>query len=384
MNMKILLIGEYSGVHTELSKQLKLLGHRVLTVSDGDSYKDFPRDISIVSSKRAGRIKIVFDILLDYIGLKGLWCYLKNKRKLSELKRFDIVQIINPVAIEPFGALGNFFFLSNIFKNNKNVYLCALGDDCRWVDACLNNKYKYSALDNLSLRTVAKYSYSLRYKYGFLYRYLQHYVEKKVNAIIPGLVDYELAYRGVRKTSKIIRIALPKNILSISAQVPKLGNAKIVVFHGWQTGRELKKGNYIFDQAMKMILKKYGHEVIEYNVVKSVTYNEYIKIIEDSDIFLDQVYSYDRGVNALLGMAFGCAVFSGFEVDSKPIEDQDAIGVNAIPDVDEVYKSISYLIDNREQLERIKQNAIRFVRGNHDPEFIANEYLHLWKQTHDC
>ena len=45
--MKILLIGEYSRAHLTLAEGLRSLGHEVLTASDGDGFKNYPRDIDL-------------------------------------------------------------------------------------------------------------------------------------------------------------------------------------------------------------------------------------------------------------------------------------------------------------------------------------------------
>ena len=45
--MKILLIGEYSNVHWTLSQGLRALGHEVTVLSDGDSWKNYPRDLDL-------------------------------------------------------------------------------------------------------------------------------------------------------------------------------------------------------------------------------------------------------------------------------------------------------------------------------------------------
>ena len=45
--MKILLIGEYSGVHNNLKTALIDLGHEVLLIGDSDGYKGFDFDIPI-------------------------------------------------------------------------------------------------------------------------------------------------------------------------------------------------------------------------------------------------------------------------------------------------------------------------------------------------
>lgn len=50
--MKILLLGEYSNVHATLARGLRNLGHEVTVVSNGDFWKDYPRDIDV--SRKSG------------------------------------------------------------------------------------------------------------------------------------------------------------------------------------------------------------------------------------------------------------------------------------------------------------------------------------------
>ena len=45
--MKILLIGEYSNVHNTLAEGLRFLGHEVMVISNGDFWKNYPRDIDV-------------------------------------------------------------------------------------------------------------------------------------------------------------------------------------------------------------------------------------------------------------------------------------------------------------------------------------------------
>ena len=50
--MKILLLGEYSNVHWTLAEGLRTLGHEVTVVSNGDFWKDYPRDIDLTRMPR--------------------------------------------------------------------------------------------------------------------------------------------------------------------------------------------------------------------------------------------------------------------------------------------------------------------------------------------
>ena len=50
--MKILLWGDYSGVHQDLKSALLELGHNVIIASTGDDYKKFSNDIFIDIDRR--------------------------------------------------------------------------------------------------------------------------------------------------------------------------------------------------------------------------------------------------------------------------------------------------------------------------------------------
>lgn len=52
--MRILLLGEYSNVHATLAAGLRRLGHEVVVASNGDFWKDYPRDTDL--SRNAGAL----------------------------------------------------------------------------------------------------------------------------------------------------------------------------------------------------------------------------------------------------------------------------------------------------------------------------------------
>ncbi|MDK1251018.1 glycosyltransferase [Cronobacter dublinensis] len=375
--MKILLVGEFSGVHMTLAQALKDDGHSVVIVSDGDSYKNFSRDITITSQKRKGKLAALARMFLDVTGTKGLITYFKHRKVIAGLKGYDVVQIINTVPLDCFGSIASYLFIRNLKQKNKKLFLCALGDDYRWVKACLHNKFKYSALSNLTARTLYKYIYSLKYVYGLFFKKLHLYVEKQCDGIIPGLTDYAIAYEGVDKVTPIIPLPLPKrlfdeaNSMDVNAHA---SSSKITIFHGWQVGRELKKGNFLLDEAVNKILQSNLAEKIDYQIVKSVPFDEYITRIKNADIFLDQTYSYDRGMNAIFGMAYSSVVFSGFEYEKNQY-----IGVSVEPDADSIEKELIRLINDPVLMERIKNNARDYALKRHDPEKVMHNYLNVWQ-----
>ena len=111
--MKILLLGEYSNVHNTLAMGLRALGHRVTVVSNGDFWKDYPRDIDV--SRPTGR-------------LGGVRLLAKIYALLPRLRGYDVVQFINPIFFE-LRAERLFYIFRYLKKHNKKLFLGAFGMD---------------------------------------------------------------------------------------------------------------------------------------------------------------------------------------------------------------------------------------------------------------
>jgi hypothetical protein len=146
--MKILLIGEYSGLHNSLKDGLELNGHSVTLLGTGDGFKNFPVDILVKSTIFeipflkffAKIIDKVFNVSLNDIEV-GFKAYLKIKA----LKDFNIVQLINENSFKTTPSL-EVILLKKLLKNNKNLFLLSCGVDYISVKYALENKFKYSIL----------------------------------------------------------------------------------------------------------------------------------------------------------------------------------------------------------------------------------------------
>ena len=118
--MKILLLGEYSNVHATLAKGLKTLGHEVTVLSNGDFWKNYPRDI---------------DMVRTYTKWGGLRYLLRMLRILPKLKGYDIVQLISPMFLE-LKAEHITPFYHYLRRYNKKIVLGAFGMEYYWVSTC--------------------------------------------------------------------------------------------------------------------------------------------------------------------------------------------------------------------------------------------------------
>ena len=112
--MKILLLGEFSNVHWTLAQALRRLGHEVMVVSNGDEWKAYSSDISLVRKPgRWGALSYVF----------------RGMRLLPKLRGYDVVQIINPVHFVELKAERAVLIYDYLRRHNKRVFLGAFGYD---------------------------------------------------------------------------------------------------------------------------------------------------------------------------------------------------------------------------------------------------------------
>ena len=115
--MRILLLGDYSNVHATLSEGFKTLGHECVVASNGDNWKNYPRDIDL---KRE-------------FGLRGNTDFLLRLMKaLPKMRGYDVVQLINPIFFE-LKAERLTPFYRYLRKHNGKMVMGAFGMDYYWA-----------------------------------------------------------------------------------------------------------------------------------------------------------------------------------------------------------------------------------------------------------
>lgn len=379
---RILLVGEFSGVHLELRNALREKGMDVSLFSDGDSYKKFDSDIKLnVRSQTWLFNNRYLRLLSDFLGLKGLLTLFRNRKQINNLRGYNVVQLINTVPFLSFGPLASLLLVWFLKNNNNLIFLCALGDDYHWVRHCLSGKVKYSMFDRMKWNNIQKFYFSLKFAYHPLYILLDRYVINCSAGIICGLYDYWQAYKNVNTRKIFIPLPLASKYVT---DKPNVTEYPINIFHGWQIGKELRKGNDILDIAIRRAIERLGPGKINYNIVKSVPYEQYIKMYKECDIFIDQCYSYDRGMNGLLGMAAGKVVFTGFDssILNYYIPSRSPSAINAEPNVDSLYNLIVNLCTDVDVIDEMKKSAIDFVIQNHQASGVAEMYSTFWWECH--
>jgi len=363
--MKILLLGEYSNVHNTLAQGLRQLGHQVTVASNGDFWKDYPRDIDLARTPgKLGGIRL----------LAKVYC------QLPRWHDYDVVQLINPMFLELKAERIRPVY-HYLRRHNKKMVLCALGMDYYWVHENITRKpLRYSDFnigDKLRTDEPAKcYSNDwLDTPKGRLNQEIAH----DCDAIVATPYENYACYHPLfpQKTTFI-----PFPIKSVSPvspirQVSPMSPLKL--FIGISRGRSAYKGTDIMLRAAEDVQRQHPGRM-EIIKVEGVPFEEYQRLMDGSDAIMDQLYSYTPAMNALLAMSKGIIVIGGGEEENYEIlgEKQLRPIVNVLPSHDSVRQELEKLVLHPERVAMLKQQSQEYVRRHHDYMKVARQYEQLY------
>lgn len=356
--MKILLIGEYSNVHHTLALGLRMLGHEVTVISNGDFWKDYPRDIDV--SRKPGK-------------WGGIKLILKIWSLLPKMRGYDVVQLINPMFFE-LKAERLFSIYWYLRKHNKKVFLGAFGMDYYWVHTCTFEKpLRYSDFNiGDNLRTDEAAIREQKDWLGTSKERLNKMIAKDCDGIVTGLYEYHVCYHPhfPEKTQYIPFPIANEKQLSIKGPTEM-----IRLFIGISKDRSAYKGTDIMLKAAQDIQEKYPKQV-ELRIANGIPFDTYQQMMDDSDIILDQLYSYTPAMNALLAMSKGIVVVGGGEPENYEILGEKELRpiINVQPNYESVYHELEELVLHSERIPNLKRQSIAYVEQHHDYQKVAKEY----------
>ena len=367
MGMKILLLGEYSNVHATLATGLRRLGHEVCVMSDGDGWKDYPRDVDL--SRRSGILgKMSF-----------LWRLVKA---LPRMRGYDVVQIINPMFLE-LKAERMMTFYRYIRRHNAKVVMGAFGLDYYWVS--VNHELRPMRYSDFNIGDESRSDYVAQSDYrewvGTVRETLTKAVAKDADAIVAGLyeyfVTYELAEEG-RLKEKLVYIPLP--IVIPDNVRPRKTDGKLRIFIGISKGRSAYKGTDIMLEAAREVEAQYPDRM-ELRVAEGLPFDEYRRIIDDSDVLIDQLYGYSPAMNALLAMSKGIVTVGGGEPEHYELLGERELRpiVNVEPTRESVFRALESLVLHPEKVDEMKRESVAYVRRHYDFVQVARQYERLYR-----
>ena len=380
--MKILLMGEYSNVHSTLAKALRQLGHHVVVASDGDGWKDYPRDIDL---KRQSLNKCY--------SVGYLWRLLRLQK---QFRGFDIVQLINPVFL-PLRSEHLSFFYNQLRKHNKKIVMGAYGMDHYYIKACLD--FTTFAYSDFAIGKSQRYS---RENETFIRDWLNgpkgklnRLVAQDVDAIVSGLYEYHAAYQAhCPWSNKECFIPFPIELspvdgsteevsadrLENSTQNSSIDAVRFLV--GVQRSRAVYKGTDIMLRVLRRVEDELK-DMCQVTVVENVPFEKYVRLMGHHDVIVDQLYSYTPAMNALEAMARGLVAVTGGEPVSYDLLGEQVLRpiINVVPtDEEGMYQLFHRLVTERQTLlPKLKEQSVKYIARHHDAIKVARQYETLYR-----
>lgn len=365
--MKILLIGEFSNVHWTLACALRQLGHEVTVVSDGNTWRQYPCDVRLYrkSTSAIHTLKYLFDIM----------------RQLPKWRGYDVVQVISPVLFLSLKPQRLKKIYDYLLRHNKRVYMGAMSDDYHYIyDSYVRRRLKYCdfytptrEIDNERNRETA---------HGWLNTYSKDlclHVADTCHGIIAVLYEYYVAYKDdyPQKTSYVPLPIVPDD--TAFENLPSDPPSPVRFFVGMDRRRNELKGTDILYRVAKQLEAKYPGRC-EVVATESLPYREYVAMMKQCDVLLDQIYSYTPAMNALQAMSMGMVVVSGGEEESYALLGEDELRpiINVQPDEEGAYRQLEQLVLHPERIPQLKREGIAYVHRHHDSLKVAERYLKAW------
>ena len=369
--MKILLLGDYSNVHATLALGLRALGHKVTLASDGDTWKNYPRDIDLKRPSLGKLPSIVY--------------FLRLLRTFRQFKNYDVVQLINPCFL-PLKAERIRPFYHFLRRHNRKVFLGAFGMDHYWVEAGLDCKtFRYSDFNigNKVRKSVDNEIWIRDWLYGEKGK-LNKEIAENCDGIVSGLYEYDAAYRphfGDKVRFIPFPIRLDNEMARENSCSTKIftSESKVRFFIGIQKHRHAYKGTDVMLRALERLKANYPTEV-EYVKAENVPFAKYVQLLASSDVLLDQLYSYTPAMNALQAMAQGLVVVSGGEPENYEILGEPELRpiINVLPSQESVYEQLEWLVLNKGKISTLSLQSRKYIEKHHEYIKVAQRYLEFW------
>lgn len=358
--MKILFLGDFSTVHLNLKFGLEKLGHEVVLVSHGDGFKSLDADVKLYSRKKDEN---------KYVGaLKEI----SNQYKISKkLNGFDIVQTAAHFFYH--NRIDKFLFPKIFDENNKTVLL---NTACSVPYNAFVKTLRYSACNACKLYDLVGNVCVHDTKQAEFDEYQRY---KKYNAIVSTHFEYYNAFNQTIFKEKNYYIPVGIRVDQFIYEENRIKNEKINIYYG-EIRKGFKGGHFIEEALQKLESSEYSKY---FNIIKTskLSYQEYIKVIQNSHVLIDQASSYSYGVNALIGLALGKVVLGGAEPEAMKliteIEDENPI-INILPNADDIYNKLIWILDNKDLLPNIGMKGRIFVEKYHSIDIVAKKYENLY------
>ena len=369
--MEILFVGDATNLHNCLAHALRDLGHTAVVASNGSHWMNTERDINLKRNPgKIGAVRYVLDVL----------------RALPKMRGFDVVETCGSIFLDlkPSKVRRVFDWLK---QHNRLMVMSALGTDYVYYHACHDgNTYRYS--DFMVGDRPSPYALSNEYqakhednwKLPLMRKHSEH-ILNNIDGAVSCLWEYHECYKPLLG-NRLAYGGIPIDTKSISPHILDKEPEKVKFFIGIQRDRNILKGTDQLLEAAQRIVDRYPNQC-ELEVVENVPYEEYVQLLSQSHVLLDQLYSYTPATNALLAMARGLVAVSGAEPEYYDLigehDNQPIINVSPLVEGD-IDAKLEWLVQNKQLLPDLSRHSREFVEKHNDSHVVAQRHLKFYNK----
>ena len=369
--MKILFVGDASNMHNCLAQAMRDLGHTAIVASNGSHWMDTSRDINLKRGPgKLGALRYVLDVL----------------RALPQMRGFDVVVTCGHIFLDlkPGKVRRVFDWLK---RHNRCMVLGALGTDYVYYHACHDRKtYRYSDFmvgDNPSpyaLSSKYQTKHENNWKLPLMREHSEH-ILNNIDGAISCLWEYHECYKPLLG-DRLAYGGIPIDTKYVEPRILDREPEKVKFFIGIQRDRNILKGTDQLLEAAQRTVDRYPN-LCELKVVENIPYEEYVKLLNESHVLLDQLYSYTPATNALLAMARGLVAVSGAEPEYYDLigehDNQPIINVSPLIEGD-INAKLEWIVQNKHRLPDLSRRSREFVEKHNEAHVVAQRHLNFYEK----
>lgn len=356
--MKIVLINDACGVMQSLRKGLRELGHDVLGVSiysvlEHREFSDF--ELGCYGSGFLSRLARCITPLF----------------RLNKLLDYHVIQFIyQSSAIPPWPT--RYLDLKRLKRRGARLGYYGLGcDEVSLIRANPERGERTPCQSCISFDEIGKQCE----KNVLSFRSRAAHYSHLFDFCISSSVDYKHCHDFFPNASHA-RIQLPVNISGISF-IPARNTGIIKIVHA--PTRRGFKGTGVIVNAIELLKQK--RDDFEFNIVENLSHAEYMRVMSECDIYIDQIHSHGVGVAALENLAMGKIVLSGNSDQYKewlPFAHNSPI-IHAPDTAEQLAASIADLMEQKRHFTEMAEAGRSYVEKNHNHILIAEKFVKHWQ-----
>lgn len=357
--MRILLLGELSGVHQELAPGLRRLGHHVVVAHAKMANLDFKSDVPFFRAPSgATGPKIWIRDIISQIG------------HAPKLTGFDIVQIITP---KFFNWKIHGTMLRFLKRHNRRLVVINT--------ACTSDYYRRVAeLSYRPCRECLKFDLKTE---ACIYdrpdeRRAEEIAFEMADAVVATHFEYAFALADTRFAEKLVNIPLPIDTKRhLASPMPPLD--KVRIWYG-ETRYGFKGSPFILPALDRLAASAHGRHVEIVNTGR-LAFGDYLEFLGSVHIVIDQASSFGMGMNALYALARGRVTLTGAEqetLDFIGVSQSSNPMINIVPDSDQIYNALAGLVQRKTELPDLGRKSANYVATYHAADVVAQQYERMY------